>query len=160
MARAPRQPRRLPHERAWNVALRTLHLMAFGVLLGGHVWGVPAEALWPALGLTVASGAALMGLELYREPRWLFLGKGLMVLAKLAVLLLVPVFWEARVPLLLLVVALASVGAHMPSRYRHYSVLHRCVLPPGPAAPACGRPAASLVPQRALSESPGCEEGG
>ena len=127
--------RRLPHERAWNVGLRTLHLMAFGVLLGGHFWDVQAELLLPTLALTVASGAALMGLELYKSVHWLFLVKGLAVLAKLALLLLVPLFWEARVPLLLAVVALASIGAHMPARYRHYSVLHRRVVPePGPLA--------------------------
>ena len=132
--------RRVPHERAWNVGLRTLHLMAFGVLLGGHFWDVQAELLLPTLALTVASGAALMGLELYKSVHWLFLVKGLAVLAKLALLLLVPLFWEARVPLLLAVVALASIGAHMPARYRHYSVLHRRVVPElGPLAEHIGR---------------------
>jgi len=118
----------VPHERAWNVGLRTLHLMAFGVLLGGHFWDVQAELLLPALAMTVASGAALMGLELYKSFYWLFLGKGLMVLAKLVLLLSVLLFWEARVPLLFAVVALASIGAHMPARFRYYSVLHRRVL--------------------------------
>jgi len=113
--------------------MRTLHLMAFGLLLGGHFWDVQSELLYPALGLTIASGAALMGLELYQSVHWLFLGKGLVVLAKLALLLSVPLFWEARVPLLLAVVALASIGAHMPARYRHYSILHRRVLLPEPA---------------------------
>lgn len=34
-------------------------------------------------------------------------------------------------PLLLLVVAMASVGSHMPARYRHYSLLHCSVIEPG-----------------------------
>lgn len=102
--------------------------MSFGILLGGHFWGVQAELLLPALGITFASGAALMGLEFYKSFYWLFLGKGLVVLAKLVLLLSVLLFWEARVPLLLAVVALASIGAHMPARYRYYSVLHRRVL--------------------------------
>lgn len=130
---APDAPRRVPHARAWNVALRTLHLMAFGILVGGHFWGVPAEPLYPALWITVASGAALMGLEIYQNAQWLFLVKGLAVLAKLVLLLLVPFFWEARVPILFAVVALSSVGAHMPARFRHYSVLHRRVLLAEPA---------------------------
>ncbi len=124
----PDMPRRLPHERAWNVAFRTLHLMAFGALLGGHVWAVSPERLVPALWLTVATGALLMGLELWKSVQWLFLGKGLAVLAKLGLLLCVPLFWEARVPLLLVVVALSSVAAHMPARYRNYSVLQRRVV--------------------------------
>jgi len=71
-----------------------------------------------------------MALELFKTARWLVLGKGLAVLLKLGLLLLVPVFWEARLPLLLAVTVIASVGAHMPSRYRHYSLLDRRVLDP------------------------------
>jgi len=115
------------------VGLRTLHLMAFGILLGGHFWGVQADLLYPSLAITVASGAALMGLEIYQNAQWLFLVKGLAVLAKLVLLLLVPFFWEARVPILFAVVALSSIGAHMPARFRHYSVLHRRVLLAEPA---------------------------
>lgn len=121
----PDPPRRVPHARAWNVGFRTLHLMAFSVLLGGHFWNVEAELLLPALGITVASGAALMGLELYKTLHWCFLGKGLVVLGKLLLLLSVPLFWEVRAPLLFAVVVLASVGAHMPARYRNYSVIFR-----------------------------------
>jgi len=120
--------RRVPYGRAWNVGLRTLHLMAFGALLGGHVFGVEPERLLSALGLTVATGASLVALELYQSLQWLVLVKGLVVLAKLGLLASVLLFWEARVPLLLAVVALASVGAHMPARFRNYSVLHRRVL--------------------------------
>ncbi len=128
--------RRIPHERAWNVALRTVHLMAFGLLLGGHAWEVDPARLVLVLWVTVLSGAGLMGLELYQSVHWLFLGKGLMVLAKLALLSSIPLFWEARLPLLLLVVAMASVGAHMPARFRHYSVLQRRVLLPEPTSPS------------------------
>jgi hypothetical protein len=129
----------VPRERAWNVGLRTLHLMAFGVLLGGHFWDVQTDLLLPALGMTVASGAALAGLELYKSFDWFFLGKGLVVLAKLALLLSMLRFWEARVPLLFAVVALASIGAHMPARYRHYSILHRRVLQPEAVSLARGQ---------------------
>ena len=117
--------RRVPHERAWSVAFRTVHLMAFGLLLGGHAWEVEPARLLPAVWVTIASGTALMGLELWKSVEWLFLGKGVIVLVKLGLLALVPVFWEARLPLLLAVVAVASVGAHMPARFRNYSLLHR-----------------------------------
>jgi hypothetical protein len=142
---APDPPRQVPRERAWSVALRTLHLLAFGILVGGHVWEVPAERLHAALWLTLASGAAMMGLELYKTVHWLFLGKGLAVLLKLALLLLVPLFWEARVPLLVAVVVVASVGAHMPARYRHYSLLHGRVVLEERAAPGAFGPAGRPV---------------
>lgn len=122
---APDPPRRLPYGRAFNVALRTLHLGAFGTLLGGHVFDVQPERLLPALGLTVLSGAGLVGLELYQTLRWLVLVKGLVILTKLALLACVLLFWEARVPILLAVVALASVSAHMPARFRNHALLFR-----------------------------------
>ena len=120
----PNSPRRIPRHRALGLALRTAHLMTFGALLGGHFFNVDSARLMPFLLATIASGVALLALELASTCAWLFMGKGLAVLLKLAVLLMVPLFWDYRVPLLLLVVAAASVGSHMPSRFRH-----RCFLP-------------------------------
>jgi len=145
----PEQMRFVPGTRAISIALRTLHLAAFGILLGGHAFGVEAEKLLPYLYLTILSGLGLIALEVYAAGLyWLFLGKGIMVLVKLAILLVIPFFWEARVVLLLLVVGIASVGSHMPSRYRHYSVLHRRVVGPeeslGRVIPS-GRPGTAVV---------------
>jgi hypothetical protein len=130
----PERMRFLPGTRAMSIALRTVHLAVFGMLLGGHGFGLEAERLLPYLWLTVVSGVGLIALEVYAVGLyWLVLGKGIMVLLKLALLLLIPFFWEARVPLLLLVVVIASVGSHMPARYRHYSIVHRRVIEPGEA---------------------------
>ncbi len=128
----PEQVRFLPGARAWSITFRTLHLAAFGVLLGGHAFAVDPEKLLPSLWLTIFSGIGLIALEVYAAGLyWLFLGKGIMVLIKLGLLLLVPIFWEQRLALLLLVVGIASVGSHMPARFRHYSFLHLRVIGPG-----------------------------
>lgn len=127
----PEQMRFLPGARAWSITFRTVHLAAFGVLLGGYVFGVEAEKLWPSLWLTILSGIGLIVLEVYTQGLyWVFLGKGIMVLVKLGILLAIPLFWESRVLLLLLVVGIASVGSHMPARFRHYSILHGRVIVP------------------------------
>lgn len=111
--------------RGLSITLRTLHLASFGILLGGHAFGIESDRLRLALYFTIGSGIGLVALEIYiTGPYWLLLGKGMMVLLKLLVLLAVPALWEYRLPLLLLVVVLASVGSHMPARYRHYSFLH------------------------------------
>jgi hypothetical protein len=47
-----------------------------------------------------------------------------MVFLKMALLVAAGVWWEQRVVFLLLVVLVASVGSHMPARFRHYSFLH------------------------------------
>ena len=59
-------------------------------------------------------------------------------MAKLVLVAAVPWFWEYRFPILLAVVALASVGSHAPARFRYYSVVYgkviRCSGGPGTAA--------------------------
>ena len=127
----PERMRFLSGSRVMSIALRTLHLAAFGMLLGGHAFALDGDRLIPYLWVTIVSGLGLIALEIYAVGLyWVFLGKGIMVLVKLALLLVIPFFWEARVALLLLVMGIASVGSHMPARYRHYSLLHRGVIEP------------------------------
>jgi hypothetical protein len=121
----PEPPRRLPGARAWNVTARTVHLAASGTLLGGHVFGVPADLLVPWLWVAALSGAALLAIEVYGSLDWLLQVGGLAVVVKVALLVAIPFAWDARVTLLFAVVAIAGVGSHMPGRYRHYSLLYR-----------------------------------
>ncbi len=106
--------------------------MTFSILLGGHVFGIPAHRLILYLYLTIGSGACLIALELYRSCRWIYLGKGIAVILKLGCLIAAGIWWEQRVLFLLLVVVLGSVGSHMPSRLRYYSVLHGRVITDSP----------------------------
>jgi hypothetical protein len=124
----PDPRRRLPHSRWWNIAARTIHLAATGVLLGGHVFGADAAALKPVLWIAIATGAAMIAIEVYPAAHWAHQVCALFVYAKLGVLCLVPFFWDQRVALLLVVLALASVGSHAPRRVRHYSLLYRRVM--------------------------------
>jgi hypothetical protein len=125
---SPESSRHWPGSRAWNIGFRTAHLLCTGVLLGGHAFDVPAERLYVSLWGAIGTGIGLIVLEAYPGARWLYQGQGLMVLAKLALLSLVPFLWTHRFELLIGVVILASVGSHMPARFRYYSVIHRRVL--------------------------------
>lgn len=78
--------------------------------------------------LTIASGVGLIVLELYRSCHWIYQGMGVLTEIKLGFLASAGVWWDMRVPLLILVVILGSVGSHMPARYRHYSLVHGRVL--------------------------------
>ncbi len=123
----PEPRRRLPYARAWNVGARTVHLAATGTLLGGHVFGVAADMLLAWLWVAMASGAVILAVELYTSFDWLAQVGGLAVVLKLALLCVIPFAWSARVPILFVVVVIAGVGAHMPGRFRHYSLLYRGV---------------------------------
>jgi len=124
----PTSRRRIPYSRAWNIAARTVHLAATGILLGGHVFDVPAVHLYAALWLAIGSGAALIVLEVYASVHWAHQGCALMIYAKLGLLCLIPWFWGYRVPILLAVVAIASIGSHAPRTIRHYSIVFRRVM--------------------------------
>jgi len=76
--------------RTLNIALRTLHLMATSILVGGHAFDVTAERLVGILWLAILSGAALGAVEAGPRVLWFHQGRGLMTLAKLGLLCLVP----------------------------------------------------------------------
>jgi hypothetical protein len=111
--------------RALNIAVRTAHLAVTGVLLGGHFVEAPAGRLRPVLYLAILTGALLVLIEAGGRWRWVHQGRGVLVLAKLALLCVIPFAWPHRFAILTAIVVLASVGSHMPARYRYYSVVYR-----------------------------------
>lgn len=123
-------PRPVPHLRVLRTGLRTLHLLATAALYGGHVHGVDAARLVPALAATLATGGAFLALEVWRFPPWLVQVRGAATLAKLGLVASVPLLWEWRVPLLTGVLCIGAVTAHLPARFRY-----RPLLPGMPAGP-------------------------
>lgn len=99
--------------------------------MGGHAFGVTPERLKASLWLTLGTGVALAAVESGGRLLWLHQGRGIMTITKLALLCMVPFFWDLRLPILLTVVVLASVGSHMTGRLRYYSVVHRRVIHDG-----------------------------
>ena len=118
----------LVSRRAWNILFRTAHIAVTGILLGGHAFDVPAARLRAVLLASIATGMALVVLEAYPGLPWAYQGRGCAVLSKLALLCTIPFLWAYRLPVLLVVVVIASVGSHMTSRWRYYSLLHGRVL--------------------------------
>jgi hypothetical protein len=156
----PAQARRVPWARGISVSLRALHLAGVALLLGGHAYGAPPDALFPWLVVAALTGAGLIVPEVLTWGLyWFALGKGVSVVAKLALLLAIPFFWEARVPILVTALLLAGVTSHMPARLRHYSFLHRRALTP--ADPLSGIPGAARpsAPLRRITSAPCADHG-
>ena len=105
-------------------------MIAAGALYGGHVYGVEAERLVPALLAVLATGGAFLGLEVYQASVWLVQLRGVATLVKLALVASVAPLWELRVPLLTLAVIVGGLGSHMPGRWRYHSLLHGRVVGP------------------------------
>ncbi len=116
-------PRDFPFRRSMRTFLRTIHIFTSGVLLGGLIFNQPMAILEPWLFGAVISGLLLMATDLHASFAVLCELRGLAVIVKIILLILVPVFWEARVQLLIAALVIGSVSSHMPKRYRHKILL-------------------------------------
>lgn len=119
----PSPERTFPAERWVRIGLRTAHLMSMAAYVGGSLFDVAPERLCAALVLTVATGALFALLEMYGTLTWLFELRGILTIVKVALVGLVSLLPAARVPILLLAVAIGSVSSHMPARFRYFSIL-------------------------------------
>jgi len=124
----PHPPRTFRGARWVQIAARTAHIAAMGLVLGGVAYSVPEQTLAPAIAVTIASGLVMLTVGLWKGGSVLVQGFGVAVLLKLALLgmgLLLP---GARLGWYLAAVAVASVGSHMPRSWRHWSFVHHRVL--------------------------------
>jgi len=91
-----------------------------GVLVGGHVWGAPAEALRLWLIGAVLTGAGLMATDVVQNIGYLREVRGATQLLKVAMVASVALVWDYRVAILFAVVVISGVVSHMPGRYRYW----------------------------------------
>ncbi len=116
--------KKIPYARVWNIAFRTLHLVFISILVGGHAFGGTADQLRPLLYCVIITGGGMLVADAYPSLDFLHQGWGLFLLFKLALLCLVPFMWSYRLPILIVVVIIGSVGSHMPGKFRHYSIIY------------------------------------
>jgi hypothetical protein len=103
------------------VGLRSVHIAAMGLVLGGiHMGGGFGQLRGPILA-AIASGLLLALLDLAKGPGFLLQGSGAALLLKLALLGLGNVWSGARLEWYLAATLVASIGAHMPGSWRHFS---------------------------------------
>lgn len=124
----PAARRHLARSRWLNIAARTVHLAATGILLGAHAFGISPDGLYPLLWTAITTGGVMIAVEIYPSAHWAHQVCAMFVYAKLLILCLIPFVWGYRLPLLLAALALASIGSHAPRRVRHYSVVYRRVM--------------------------------
>jgi hypothetical protein len=121
---SPAKKSGIPYERAWKIAFRTLHIVAISFLVGGHAFGASADQLRPLLYGAIVTGVGMATLEAYPSFQFIHQGWGLLLLLKLVMLCVIPFAWSHRLPILIAVIVIGSVGSHMPRKFRHYSLLY------------------------------------
>lgn len=121
----PSVPRDFPFRRSLRSALRALHILTGGVLIGGVIFDQPPEALSPWVWGTVISGVLLLATDLYASVAILCEVRGLVVLLKVVLTALVLVWWEGGLWLLIAALVVGAVSSHMSGRYRYQAWILR-----------------------------------
>ena len=124
----PVRYRYLPFNRWINLSLRSLHILSFSVLTGGHFFDQSIVALTPWLHAVLVTGGLMVAIELYGSFTFLIELRGLSVLLKILLLAAIPWFWDLRFGILALIIILASVTSHMQGKYRHISIISPAVI--------------------------------
>ncbi len=121
----PSTPRDFPARREVKIGLRAVHVLCAGIFVGSYVLEVANEARGPWLWGTLATGLALLLLDLHESFAIFLQVRGLIVLSKLLLLATLPYWhpWQAWV--LCLIVLVSVVSSHAPSRIRYFMLLGR-----------------------------------
>lgn len=119
----PVRPRHFPWARPTQLVLRSVHIAAMAMVVGALPFGADFQALRGPILLTLASGVLLFAIDLARDAAILVQGSGVAVLLKLGLLGLGVLQPAHRLPWYLAATLVASVGSHMPGRWRHFSFL-------------------------------------
>ena len=106
-----------------SVLLRSVHIAAMGVVLGGVFLDSKHETLAVAICITLVSGGLMLLMDIFKDPGVLLQGSGLLVILKLALLAIGFFFLpEQRFGWYLAATFVASIGSHMPGWLRHYNI--------------------------------------
>lgn len=121
-------PSRIPGARAVQVVLRSVHIAAMALVLGGIAQGGDFEMLRAPILWTVLSGVLLLVVDLARRCLVLSQGSGAALFLKLGLLGLGNLLPAARLEWYLAATLVASIGSHMSGDWRHFSLLKGRVL--------------------------------
>ena len=124
----PDPPRQFAWGRWAQVAFRSAHIAAMAMLVGALPFTRDPEVLRLSIWTTLLSGAGLWALDLLKSCEVMFEGTGVALILKLLLLLVGFLFPEHRLGWYLAALVVASVGSHMPGRWRHYSFRHGRVM--------------------------------
>ena len=112
-------------QRALKITIRAVHTLCAGVLTGSYLLnsGEEAQSLW--LLWTVGTGLGMLSLDLIESVAFLAQVRGVVLMIKIAVLLALPIFGAATGPLLAILMVVAVISSHAPSRVRYAVIFGR-----------------------------------
>jgi hypothetical protein len=127
-SKALRGAMRVVGARSVAVVVRTAHLGAMAVLVGGRHFGVAAGQVRPWQLATALTGFVLLAGEASHSRHWIHQVRGAMALTHLGAAALISLAPRTTPLALAAAVILGSVGSHLPRTMRKWSLLRRRVL--------------------------------
>ena len=114
------------HVKRWTkISLRTLHLLAVAGVGGGVLFGLD-RGLWIDFWwLALVSGGLLMFIDIVSNPVWVVQVRGIVIFAKLLLLIFLGHDPALDRWLLIAVIVMSAIISHAPSSLRYYSIYHR-----------------------------------
>ena len=120
----PENTRRIKHRRSILNVLRSAHLLAISILVGGVFFHVEKNLVTPWLIAAVITGLSMFLLDLYESGVALFEARGASVILKMGLLLCIPLVENStQVFLLILVIIFSAFISHSTKRIRHKNLL-------------------------------------
>ena len=115
----PDEPRDFPGRRFSRSVLRTIHILGGGVLIGAYLFEQSTDTIGVWYTATMLSGLLLFITDLHASLAVLFEWRGLSILSKILLLLLMPLFPGFEVPILVLILTIGSLSSHLSRKFRH-----------------------------------------
>jgi len=109
-------------QRATEVLLRSAHIVSMGLVLGGIAMGGTRETLLVPIVATVTSGLLLLTTCVLWGCLTFTQGAGWALLLKLGFLGLGNLFEGGRLEFYAMATFVTSIGSHMPSAWRHFTL--------------------------------------
>ncbi len=112
-------------QRLAKIFARAAHVFCVCGYFGGHLFDVAPERITPWLFATITSGCVILLLDLYQNAAFLLQVRGVILLAKVALLCATHWVPDATVEILGLIVVVSVLSSHAPSKFRYFVVLGR-----------------------------------
>lgn len=115
----PENPRDFPGRRMSRSILRTIHILGGGVLIGAYLFGQPQAVIGIWFMTATLSGFLLFLTDLHASMAILFEWRGASIMAKIGLLLLLPIFPGYEIALLVTILTIGSLSSHLSRNFRH-----------------------------------------
>ena len=120
----PNDERKLPFDKVVKLLFLSLHFIGFSIWYGGLVLGVEVAVIYPAM--AVVTGVVLTFRELYGDGLdWLFETEGVLMVAKVLLLIVVLILGQFEVAVLTVVMLCGLLGSHLPDHLKKRQLIPR-----------------------------------